>query len=43
MKLFFTGFPQHRPEFDPGSYEIHGGQSATGPGLLRVLRFPPPS
>jgi hypothetical protein len=40
--LFLAGFPPQRHGLDPRSksYGICGGQSYTGVGFLRVLRFP---
>jgi hypothetical protein len=38
--LLVTDFPSRRLPFDPKSCGICGGQSATGAGFLRVLRFP---
>jgi hypothetical protein len=43
LKQLVAGFPPRRPGSRPGrAREVCGGQSGTGVGFLRVLRFPLP-
>jgi hypothetical protein len=43
LKRLVTGFPPRRPGFSSGqACGVYGGQSGTGAGFLRVLRFPLP-
>jgi hypothetical protein len=42
LRRLVADFPPRRPGLDPRACGICGGQSSTGAGFLRVLRFPPP-